>query len=187
MPRVTAIRLEALPDPSLPKGGPGRDPYGNFQMNGFEVDAGGRRLGHGRMRKARVRADESPTAARAWTRFSRKRCRATRTRREDGGSTRAVRTSGCRGKSSSRSTSWPAGSEARSRERRGLRIRLKHQGAVVGQSLGRFRLSVTSSSTPQRVVEIPARLRPILAIAAAERTEQQRKDLAAFYRTVATR
>ena len=41
LPRVTAIRLEALPDPSLPKGGPGRDPYGNFQMNGFEVDAGG--------------------------------------------------------------------------------------------------------------------------------------------------
>ena len=66
-----------------------------------------------------------------------------------------------------------------------LRIRLKHQGAVVGQALGRFRLSVTSSNTPQRVVEIPARLRPILAIAAADRTEQQRKDLAAFYRTVA--
>ena len=41
LPRVTAVRLEALPDPSLPKGGPGRDPYGNFQLNGFEVDAGG--------------------------------------------------------------------------------------------------------------------------------------------------
>ena len=40
VPRVTAIRLEALPDPSLPKGGPGRDPYGNFQLNGFEIEAG---------------------------------------------------------------------------------------------------------------------------------------------------
>jgi len=66
-----------------------------------------------------------------------------------------------------------------------LQIRLKHQGAAVGQSLGRFRLSVTASDTPQRIVEIPARLRPLLAIAAADRTDQQRKDLAAFYRTVA--
>src|SRR5207249_6569469 len=40
LPGLTAIRLEALPDPSLPKGGPGRDPYGNFQLNGFEVEAG---------------------------------------------------------------------------------------------------------------------------------------------------
>ena len=34
----TGIRLEALPDPSLPKGGPGRDYYGNFVLTGFHVD-----------------------------------------------------------------------------------------------------------------------------------------------------
>ena len=39
LPRITAIRLEALPDPSLPKGGPGRDIYGNFQVNGVEIEA----------------------------------------------------------------------------------------------------------------------------------------------------
>src|SRR5207237_364912 len=66
-----------------------------------------------------------------------------------------------------------------------LRIRLKHYGSAVGQALGRFRLSVTSSSTPQRVVEIPAKLRPILAIPATNRTEKQRAELSAFYRTVA--
>ena len=33
----TGIRLEALPDPSLPKGGPGRDYYGNFVLTGFHV------------------------------------------------------------------------------------------------------------------------------------------------------
>ena len=33
--RITGIRLEALPDPSLPKGGPGRDYYGNFVLTGF--------------------------------------------------------------------------------------------------------------------------------------------------------
>ena len=39
LPRITAVRLEALPDPSLPKGGPGRDLYGNFQVNGVEIEA----------------------------------------------------------------------------------------------------------------------------------------------------
>jgi hypothetical protein len=66
-----------------------------------------------------------------------------------------------------------------------LRIRLTHEGNAVGQAIGRFRLSATSSASPQRIVDIPARLRPILAIAPAARTEQQGKDLAAFYRTVA--
>ena len=67
LPRVTAIRLEALPDPSLPKGGPGRDLYGNFQMNGFEVER--------RRRPARASsrfAPTTPTAGRAWTRFFRR-------------------------------------------------------------------------------------------------------------------
>jgi hypothetical protein len=64
-------------------------------------------------------------------------------------------------------------------------VRIKHQGAAVGQSLGRFRLSVTSSASPLRIVELPAKLRPVLETAAAGRTEQQRKDLAVFYRTVA--
>ena len=36
--RTTGFRLEALPDPSLPKGGPGRDHYGNFALTGFAVD-----------------------------------------------------------------------------------------------------------------------------------------------------
>ena len=58
LPRVTAIRLEALPDPSLPKGGPGRDPYGNFQMNGFEVEAAGPPLSI-----KSIRADEAAGGA----------------------------------------------------------------------------------------------------------------------------
>src|SRR5262249_4381557 len=66
-----------------------------------------------------------------------------------------------------------------------LQVRIKHHGGPVGQALGRFRLSVTSGATPQRVLEIPARLRPILDVAVANRTDKQRTDLAALYRTVA--
>ncbi len=36
---ITAIRLEVLPDPSLPAKGPGRAPNGNFVLTNFKVDA----------------------------------------------------------------------------------------------------------------------------------------------------
>jgi hypothetical protein len=36
---ITAVRLEALPDPSYPQGGPGRAPDGNFVLTEFEVKA----------------------------------------------------------------------------------------------------------------------------------------------------
>lgn len=36
---ITAIRLEVLPDPSLPAKGPGRAPNGNFVLSNFKVDA----------------------------------------------------------------------------------------------------------------------------------------------------
>ncbi len=124
LPRITAIRLEALPDPSLPKGGPGRDIYGNFQLNGVDAaaqplergpatdrsNAGSSRrpaaappLEHRGSRTWRSRPSSRTMAARASTASSRRRCRATCTRRVDGGSTRAARTRGCRVKSCSRS------------------------------------------------------------------------------------
>ena len=39
MQGITGLRLEALPDASLPKGGPGRDGYGHFRVTGIQVDA----------------------------------------------------------------------------------------------------------------------------------------------------
>ncbi len=39
---VTALRLEALPDPSLPSGGPGRAFNGNFVLGDFRVESGGK-------------------------------------------------------------------------------------------------------------------------------------------------
>ena len=39
-PNITGVRIEALPDASLPRGGPGRDGYGHFRVTGIHV--GGR-------------------------------------------------------------------------------------------------------------------------------------------------
>jgi WD40 repeat protein len=38
--RIRALRLEALPDPSLPGNGPGRDHIGNFHLNAFRLFSG---------------------------------------------------------------------------------------------------------------------------------------------------
>ena len=171
VPSATAIRLEALPDTALPKGGPGRDPYGNFQMNGFEVVADGSAVAF----KA-IKADDSAGGASLDTFFPKvlpRDAHAPRGWRIDA-SRQDVRLP--------RQIVFSLDRPVRSQQ---LTIRLKHQGATVGQAIGRFRLSVTTASNPERIVEMPARLLPALIAAAADRTEQQRKDLAAFYRTVA--
>ncbi len=45
---LTGLRLEALPDPSLPRGGPGRDAYGHFRVTGLAVTIAPLAGGNGR-------------------------------------------------------------------------------------------------------------------------------------------
>jgi hypothetical protein len=193
--RITAIRLEALPDPSLPKGGPGRDVYGNFQLNGFEVEAQPLSPANapvGTTSKATaarpprralsftaIKADDSAGGASVDTFFPKSLPRdayAPRGWRID-----ASREDTRRPRQIVFTLAAPLTAPAGTR----LTVRMKHVGNAVGQAIGRFRLSATASAAPQRVVEIPAALRPVLSIPVASRTEQQRKDLAAFHRSVA--
>jgi hypothetical protein len=181
LPVVTAIRLDALPDPSLPKGGPGRDVYGNFQLNRIEIEAvGGQGAARGTQALKAIKADDSAGSANLDAFFPKVLPR-------DASAPRGWRIDASRDDTRlarqivftfQRPLQNPAGVR--------LRIRLTHQASAVGQALGRFRVSVTSSTSPQRVVEIPAKLKPVLAIPAARRTEKQRTDLSAFYRTVAS-
>src|SRR5262249_21185111 len=68
-----------------------------------------------------------------------------------------------------------------------LTIKLRHLGGSLNQGIGRFRLSATTSDEPKRVVSVSAKMRPILSIAAPERTRKQREDLSAQFRaTTAT-
>jgi mono/diheme cytochrome c family protein len=172
LPRITAIRLEALPDPSLPKGGPGRDIYGNFQLNGIEISAGDSEL--------KIKAIRSDDGGGSLESFFPK------TLSRDVYAPRGWRIDASREeKRLPRQIVFSLAAPAVIAPGTRLVVRLKHQGTVVGQAIGRFRLSVTSSSTPQRILDVPARLRPVLAIPVAERTDQQKKDIAAVYRSVA--
>ena len=180
LPRVTAVRLEALPDPSLPKGGPGRDVYGNFQVNGIEIEAepiGPEKSGFVPVGFKAIKSDDGGASLDTFFPKSLPRdAYAPRGWRIDASreETRLPRQTVF---SLDRPLVTPTGVR--------LRVKLTHQQAAVGQALGRFRLSVTSSSAPQRVVEISAKLRPVLAIQPGDRSEQQRKDLTTQYRSVA--
>jgi hypothetical protein len=172
--RVTAIRLEALPDTSLPKGGPGRDVYGNFQVNEIEI-----RSGSDALPIKSIKADDSSGGSANLESFFPK------VPARDGSAPRGWRIDASRDDTRLArqivfTLEQPVVNPAAV-----LQIRLTHRGAAVGQAVGRFRVSVTSSLSPQRIVELPARLRPVLDLPAANRTDKQRTDLSAFYRTIA--
>ena len=65
-----------------------------------------------------------------------------------------------------------------------LTIRLKHEMRHASRNLGRFRLSLASSADPKFIAQIPARVRPFVDISPAERTPEQKNQLAAAYRAI---
>jgi mono/diheme cytochrome c family protein len=159
---ASAIRLEVLPDASLPHNGPGRDPEGNFFLSDFEVRAGADR--HLVVWKA-AEADESQdgygiggvvkkgSGLSGW---------AIEARPDSAGLRRqAVFIA---------NEALPAGP---------LTITMKHMMRRSSRNIGCFRLSVTSSADPKFIVQIPARDRPLLGLLA------DKAKLSADYREVA--
>ena len=155
---ITGVRLEALPDSRLPGGGPGRDPYGNFVLNGVTVAIGDAEP----VRFESAKTDDGGVSIDnfRWG-IDATRDPAGRLRRQAVLiAPRPLATVGAP-----------------------LRFSIKTT-APVGQALGRFRASVTAAPSPARVVGVPARLRPALLTPPAKRTAQQVKDLAAQFRAV---
>ncbi len=165
---LTALRIEALPDPSLPKGGPGRDPYGNFSLTAMRIET-------------------VPAAGAAenveWSKPV-----------ADGGSVKAA-------KDRPGTPLWDV--DASRDEKRvarqlvipfkgrlsdlsgAIRITLTQKSEFAGQNMGRFRISATETPAPERIVQIPAKLRPLLAMAPDARSEKQAAELSEAFRKVA--
>lgn len=172
----TAIRLEVLPDASLPRGGPGRDPAGNFFLSDFKVEA----------------APASNPAA--FTRLAFKKAYADEAQ-EDYEIEQLLKK-----KKSDQITGWAIDESGNAPLRRQavfvspthfrneagvvLRITLSHQMRHASRNIGRFRLSLTSSAEPQFITQIPAKLRPLIDTPASDRNDEQRRDLADAYREV---
>ncbi len=154
---ATAIRIQALPHTSLPRGGPGRDPYGNFFLSKIEAEIGGRNVAFRKYFADEGRIDDkkfeqlwSVDASRDEKRLPRQLVLV------------AAAPFGVAG------------------ER--LRVRIRQTSEFGGQGIGCFRLSATASARPKTIVEISAKLRPLVGNA---HTGEERKKVADYYLTVA--
>jgi hypothetical protein len=165
----TALRVEVLPDASLPRGGPGRDIYGNFVLSGIEARVGHEAVGASKLSPLRFTLVQVDDAAGRLTLDWPYRWTIDATRDEIRQARQAVLV-----------LEKPLSSKDAATG--SLTISLKHSGRVVNQGLGRVRFSVTSSSEPVRIVGVPLRLREALQTVPAVRTAVQREQLEAQFR-----
>ncbi len=166
--RTTALRIEALPDPSLPRGGPGRDVYGNFALTEVRVELlrpSGKpqplamsaiKADDGRIKSRKDKPDAplwSVDASREEKRLPRQLVLALK--------------------------------EPLTADSSQVRITLIHRSEYSGQGIGRLRVTATSAPAPETAAQAPAKVRPILEIQPDQRNKKQAEDLATAFREVA--
>ena len=145
------LRIEALPNPALPRGGPGRDVYGNFIVTDVRVELDGKPVEWSRQ----LSDDGRVGGHQLWT---------VDASREDVRIPRQL-------------VLVPKNPGTGS-----IKIIIRQNSEFTGQSLGRFRLTTTSAKDPSAIVRVRAKLWPILT--SNDRTADQKKELAAYYRTI---
>jgi len=175
---ITAVRLEALTHPSLPKMGPGRAANGNFVLSEFELLAAP-------LPQSAKKAD--PQAA---TPKPVKIAKAVADHSQESYPVRHAidgnqKTGwGINVKSGSLNVdreaiflpAKPIQNESGTR----LTVKLHHKHSDPNYLLGRFRLSV--SDTSAELLSVPAAIRKLVAIPTAKRTAAQKSQLAAAYK-----
>jgi mono/diheme cytochrome c family protein len=173
---ITALRLEAMTDASLPKGGPGRDPYGNFLLTGIEVEA---TPANGKPQRIAFKAASVDNQA--------SRIEPKKFFTQAGDMPPIDKPTGWLVNATSDTTRVHRNAVFIAEKPFGgatLTIKLKQLGGSVGQGIGRFRLSVTTSKEPTKITTVPATQKPVLALATSARTPKQTKDLAALHRSL---
>ncbi len=177
--RFTGLRLEALPDPSLPKGGPGRDHYGNFVLTGFSVLLVPPSGEPTPLLFSNAAADDSTSGD-----IKDLLKKAVPSRADDlppGWSIDATRDTKRLPRQAVFVPAAPFDVAKGSR----LRVTLAFSGGNVGQAIGRFRLSATSEPSPLTVVSLRTKTRDILNVAPAKRSPDQERTVRVQYRAQA--
>ena len=182
MQGITAVRLEALPDPSLPRGGPGRDGYGHFRVTGLRVAAApvaDRAAQPEAIRLETVKVDDSATAFEPATLLG---GRAPEYARKGGSwAINAMRDAERLPRQAVLAAAAPFGFAGGTR----LTITIDHLDGTIGQGIGRFRLFVTDSTSPLEGAELAPRLRAVLDQPPDTRKPAQADELAAAFRSIA--
>jgi hypothetical protein len=177
---LTALRLEALPDPSLPRGGPGRDAYGHFRLTGIRVEVAP--ASNPRATRpvaiADVKVDDSAYAFEARELVG--GASAGYARKRGAWAVNAMRDTERLPRQAVLRAEAPFGFEGGSI----VTVRLEHLDGTIGQGLGRFRLSVSDAADPLTGASVPARVRPTLTREPSTRPAAQAEELAAYFRTI---
>jgi len=181
---LSGVRLEVMNDPSLPTGGPGRAPDGNFFLTDFEAEAApaDRPVDSQKILFKQAAADDS--------------------QRDSGDEDAAGYSFKNLVNNKPRPKGWSIqlSTDKALVIRRGVLVPEKPFGFAAGTvltfhlkhdmphsqiAIGRFRISVTTMAYPLRVTTVPARFHAALDLPPAQRTEIQQNDLAAAYRAIA--
>jgi hypothetical protein len=168
---ITAVLLEVLPDPSLPKNGPGRWKEGNFILDEFGVTAGP---------KSGSKGSTAPVAfKRARADWEQEYYRAEHAIDHNPKTGWAIAPQVGKRHFLIAEAKEPVG--AAQGTKFSFRFDHYHGNSHV---IGRMRISVTTEKDPDALWPVDPEIQALLAVPAQERTEQQQRDLAAFYRTV---
>jgi hypothetical protein len=182
---ITGVRLEALPDPSLPRGGPGRDGYGHFRVTGIHVEiapATTAPSAHGASQAVRFRTIKVDDSAYPFEPADILASDNGSTNRKGGSwAINAMRDVDRTARHAVLAAETPFGYPGGTR----ITVRIDHLDGTIGQGIGRFRLSATTAADPLVGSDLSARLRPVLAKPPNERSEAQSDELAAFFRATA--
>jgi len=167
---ITGLQIEAIPDPSLPNGrdpsaktgGPGRDFYGDFLVHRVELEVGSHA---GALSKVAITPSETPAGTddgvaigvnsvyrlpQVWM------SDVQRDKTPDRGTPDGTRVSRRLVIAPEKPFTIASGDA--------VRVRIIHDSELSRAALGRFRLSLTTQADPFKVVEIDARLRPLLGV-----------------------
>jgi mono/diheme cytochrome c family protein len=164
--KLSGLRLEALPHEQLPRGGPGRDIYGNAIVSEIKVEIGTNGGGWQPIQFKRTLSDDGRTQDERT-----KKLWIIDASRED--------------KRLPRQLVLIPAEPVKLKGNPRLRISIRQDSDFVGQSIGYFRLSATDTKDPSEIVKLRAKQRPILETPAKDRTEDESKQLAEQFRAVA--
>lgn len=157
--RLTALRLEILPDPSLPASGPGRAHNGNIALTAVRLASGEREI----------------RLASASASYSQRNFPIGNAIDDDPRSAWAV--DGGIGKPHTAVFELEAPITEES-----LTLELRFESPFANHGIGRFRLAATDSDQPHDTHSIPEEIRRVLATAANERSDEDARRLRRFYR-----
>ncbi|MGH9372062.1 MAG: PSD1 and planctomycete cytochrome C domain-containing protein, partial [Vicinamibacterales bacterium] len=178
---VTGVRLETIPDSSLPRGGPGRDGYGHYRVTGIHVDVapGARATDEPQaVQFTTIKVDDSAYPFEPADLLS--GTATVHDRKRGSWAINAMRETERVPRHAVLAAATPFGFPEGTR----ITVQIDHLDGTIGQGIGRFRLSVTDAPEPLEGAELAARVRPVLDVPAAQRTTAQAEELAAAFRAI---